>query len=792
MKIKAGLLFSLLLSIFLITVIGTVSVLADATDEITPFYLIDGDDIELSAFFGADNREVSYDSTTGITTLKITSDYTVTNSDATCFKIMLDGVNVKSAPYIALGAAYSTGNSMNSAIELANPQNRLWARTFAYSTEISKVVFDAPGYTLGQNGGYDTVTDTSTYDHFRLLSGYSNGQVIPTGTTFSVQYVAFFDNLDDANAYVYTPPKSVKPVAIADGEMLTASTLKGFKCESVAKSESDPAHIHFTVDSSTASSAWDNIRAIAKINNDVYPAGFSLATSDVLKIAYRTNSAQIGSQPETIYTSGARIWGGLNGITLTGDGEWHDMVIDLSEVAYTGGYGGDYTTPTTDVAANTWAYIQKNIMSAVQFKPFTQSAMTSDNGSLYFDVLYIAFFNSVEDANAHVYTETPKSEVDITLDKHAFRMLPGEKLTVSVTAENGASVIYESDSDAVTVDQNGVITAVKAGSATVTATATLDGLTGYDQIKLYVNEKAIAPLEITKKAHADSVESLPKLAFMGDSITAPNQAHHYFLEQDLHITRVNLGLSGSNIGGVGSSGQISFIDRVNLIPTDTDLVFVLGGINDFGHSTGSLARFETGVRTLIEKLIIRFPDKQIVFSTPLQNGGYFPTGENSRGETLEQYVKEMEEACGEYGIHVIKSWRDETFKDFCLYDEDGNITGYNTTYYKDGVHLNEAGYVILADFFEEQLESVGAVKYSVASDIVYGDVNGDGEINSEDSVIMARVLAQWSGYEMTADEEDAVDVNSDTSFDSTDLVIVSRYLAQWSGYEVLPLTASEQ
>jgi hypothetical protein len=136
----------------------------------------------------------------------------------------------------------------------------------------------------------------------------------------------------------------------------------------------------------------------------------------------------------------------------------------------------------------------------------------------------------------------------------------------------------------------------------------------------------------------------------------------------------------------------------------------MGGTNDFGQNAGTLDRFVPGIRTLIEELIKKAPSTPIVFSTPLQNGGYFSITTNKAGETLAQYVAEIEKACAEYGIPVIKTYRNAAFKDFCIWDGD-TVTGYNETYYADGVHPNAAGHEVMADFFEAELEKAGVVNY---------------------------------------------------------------------------------
>ena len=70
--------------------------------------------------------------------------------------------------------------------------------------------------------------------------------------------------------------------------------------------------------------------------------------------------------------------------------------------------------------------------------------------------------------------------------------------------------------------------------------------------------------------------------------------------------------------------------------------------------------------------------------------------------------------------------------------------------------------------------------------IVYGDLDGNGLINTTDVVLLRRYIAGGYGVEIS---EKAADLNSDGTLNTTDIVLLRRYIA--GGYDiVLPNTAT--
>lgn len=70
------------------------------------------------------------------------------------------------------------------------------------------------------------------------------------------------------------------------------------------------------------------------------------------------------------------------------------------------------------------------------------------------------------------------------------------------------------------------------------------------------------------------------------------------------------------------------------------------------------------------------------------------------------------------------------------------------------------------------------LSYQVTAEdaVLYGDVNGDGDINSLDGLILMRYL---NGWELTVSNPEAMDVNADGNVNSLDGLILMRYLNGW-------------
>ena len=74
------------------------------------------------------------------------------------------------------------------------------------------------------------------------------------------------------------------------------------------------------------------------------------------------------------------------------------------------------------------------------------------------------------------------------------------------------------------------------------------------------------------------------------------------------------------------------------------------------------------------------------------------------------------------------------------------------------------------------------------TDLIIGDINGDGVVNGRDRLLLTRWLAKWPEALAEGINEAAADVNCDGKINGQDRLILTRYLARWEEYKTLPYT----
>lgn len=208
---------------------------------------------------------------------------------------------------------------------------------------------------------------------------------------------------------------------------------------------------------------------------------------------------------------------------------------------------------------------------------------------------------------------------------------------------------------------------------------------------------------------SDSLEG-KKVVFYGDSITAQNW-YPTAVQQYYGFTMVNAGVGGARISyrGAGVSGNendMSYDGRINALPTDADIVFVMGGTNDWNkieientltYSSGfDRLKFKGGLAYIIQHIQMRCSNAKVIICT-LIGGGNSTRGS---GSPVTQYLPEADQFGQTYldfrnaeievanllNIPVCDTWS-------C------GINGINgDTMIADNVHPTHAGAQMIADY----------------------------------------------------------------------------------------------
>lgn len=235
-------------------------------------------------------------------------------------------------------------------------------------------------------------------------------------------------------------------------------------------------------------------------------------------------------------------------------------------------------------------------------------------------------------------------------------------------------------------------------------------------------EKKVSPFPRTKSFVSRIMKAMQEkisFAILGDSISAGHNVPHeksyaYLLSQAPFVGKFrNVAMSGTTLGRSRRWYNIPFCfyQRSWRVPRQSDLVFVLGGTNDYGSAPKqgvplgakgdrTPKTFYGAVDFLYHRLHQHCPHALIVFATPLQRDnlrwGYpLDPEKNEEGHTLKDYRDAILEVGKEDGFEVIDLFNEPAFQ--------FGSPAFQTNM-MDGLHPNEKGHALLAAILEEKLE----------------------------------------------------------------------------------------
>ena len=209
-------------------------------------------------------------------------------------------------------------------------------------------------------------------------------------------------------------------------------------------------------------------------------------------------------------------------------------------------------------------------------------------------------------------------------------------------------------------------------------------------------------------------------SFLGDSITYganTTKIYHQYLKELVGFSTCNnYGIDGASI----TNHSNGICTRYNNVSSDSDIIFIFGGTNDFYYNkplggwyslvgttrtlNKDMTTFRGALAEICDGLITKFPTKQIVLMTPIHR---FTFGSqqtdlqaNASGLYLDDYVECVKEAGKIFGIPVID-----------LNGESGlypmNTENANAYFHaNDKLHPNANGHLKIARVIQGKLRTI--------------------------------------------------------------------------------------
>ncbi len=196
-----------------------------------------------------------------------------------------------------------------------------------------------------------------------------------------------------------------------------------------------------------------------------------------------------------------------------------------------------------------------------------------------------------------------------------------------------------------------------------------------------------------------------KTAVIGDSISAQLQYTAPLAEQT-GIVLTNLSAGGACLASGSSGGSLAIYNQIASIPTDSELVIVQAGVNDFGTDNSALgalgdtttATFYGAIHASVLAIRARAPDAAIVFLTPYSGAAAHATHRhfrtNTLGHTLQQFQQAVKVGAAFAGYPVINV------------GEDAGIGYHTPALFSDNLHINATGGLKYATFVAQKLRDL--------------------------------------------------------------------------------------
>ncbi len=216
------------------------------------------------------------------------------------------------------------------------------------------------------------------------------------------------------------------------------------------------------------------------------------------------------------------------------------------------------------------------------------------------------------------------------------------------------------------------------------------------------------------------------------------------------------------VGGV--SKTLTIIDAIKQTGRQFERVYMMFGINELGSGGGTPAIIR-GYRSAVEKVREVQLAAQICIMgvMPVFNSCSYVSGYT--GEVANPKILALNEALVSLAEELDLYYLD-TYHLFAT--SDGQLLPDAS---KDGIHLYSSASRQMMEYIKTH-----AIPLKSVTPYSAGDLNGDGRINTTDSVLLAQLLVGWS----VSARATSADCNGDGRINAKDSVMLAQYLAGWN------------
>lgn len=685
------------------------------------------------------------------------------SGDSTGITYSVNNANIlaKKYPYIQIGYIASIANQasidFNLGVNKYYPDGgesynyaRLWGYRPSYENTgtFKKLSFNASqvftgGYPIGTTYSWNNIGNDGTYNQLLLkLWGGNGGKTTTTGDYFEVQYIAFFTDEDTMNNYVYdTELRNITVIETLSFEKGTIS-----KLPVTLEPSSAYAKLVYTSDDET----------VAKVLPDGNVIGMTAGTANITVTTsdgkYSGTCVVTITAPEKDYSQYITDRGNLDNLVykLKNDEEITVVYLGGSVTAGAGASSGDKTSwrgLTGEWLANMFPnanIIRKN--SAMGGSGSMLGAFRTDVDVLAYDpdLVFVEF--AVNDSYSGHYADGTVQFYYESILRQIREKSPDTEIISIFTADQGH--LNNTSKHAVAALQDEVaahygVSSIDVGLALCNHIVA-EGAAWND----YVTD-SVHPADAGYKIYAAAIEQY-LFSELFEYETEPTAIVNHTVPETYIDSRnetfvpkyvtVSEDIFDSITGWTYNSGKAySHLDTAGYIYPSEDE-------NSFTYT---------------------FIGTGIAFYMEYNGGKYYVDYSIDGGNTTSLKVTNTNHPFNsmyktgslEYGPHTI------TFS-------------FKGTEGTGGTNQN----VKLTRLLVSQIAS--------DSDVVAGDVNGNGTVEASDSVILARYLANWSAYEDNVNLANS-DVDGVEGVTAGDSVVLARHLANWSGYDTLPLTHAQ-